>query len=457
VPDVFRDVVVLIPGIMGSALAKDGQPVWDVTAGVLGRALGSFGGTIHGLAVADEPSVADGVTATHLLTDAHLIPGFWKIDGYSGLAAFVRSRLSVVPGENYFEFPYDWRLDNRVAAGRLRQAALGWLERWRSHPGHAGARLVLIAHSMGGLVSRYFLECLGGWRDTRMLVTLGTPFRGSVKALDFLVNGSRKTFAGFTLLDLTSVIRSLPSSYQLLPIYPCVGRTAHELARIEDLPELGALDMDRARAGVAFHREIQAAVESNRMNPAYLASPYRLLPLVGTYQPTFLSAVIAGDGIAPLRTYKGQTLLDGDGTVPRLSATPVDLSNAGRETFVACPHASLQNFDPARTQLRAALEDVDISEMKAVGLEPIGLDIDDGFAVSEPVRARARCATAVDPMQAVITDVATGATVTMPFEVDSADEEWHTVTVPPLPAGTYRIEVTADRDAEPVTDLFIVA
>jgi hypothetical protein len=33
---------------------------------------------------------------------------------------------------------------------------------------------------MGGLVARHYLEVFDGWRDTRMLVTFGTPYRGSV-------------------------------------------------------------------------------------------------------------------------------------------------------------------------------------------------------------------------------------------------------------------------------------
>ena len=42
--------------------------------------------------------------------------------------------------------------------------------------------------SMGGLVSRYFLEVLEGWRDARALLTFGTPYRGSLNALDALAS-----------------------------------------------------------------------------------------------------------------------------------------------------------------------------------------------------------------------------------------------------------------------------
>ncbi len=42
-----------------------------------------------------------------------------------------------------------------------------------------GGRITLIAHSMGGLVSRVYLQMLGGDRRVDTLVTLGTPHLGS--------------------------------------------------------------------------------------------------------------------------------------------------------------------------------------------------------------------------------------------------------------------------------------
>jgi len=44
---------------------------------------------------------------------------------------------------------------------------------------------------MGGLVARYYLEALDGWRNTRALITFGTPYSGAMKALDLVANGLR--------------------------------------------------------------------------------------------------------------------------------------------------------------------------------------------------------------------------------------------------------------------------
>jgi len=42
-----------------------------------------------------------------------------------------------------------------------------------------GGRIDLVAHSMGGLVARFYLQRLGGARRVDRLVTLGTPHRGT--------------------------------------------------------------------------------------------------------------------------------------------------------------------------------------------------------------------------------------------------------------------------------------
>ena len=44
------------------------------------------------------------------------------------------------------------------------------------------ANFHIVAHSMGGLVSRYYLQELGGYEHCRTLVTLGTPHNGTKTA-----------------------------------------------------------------------------------------------------------------------------------------------------------------------------------------------------------------------------------------------------------------------------------
>ncbi len=203
----IRDVVVVVPGILGSALEKDGRTVWDMSAGAALRALLSLGKSVKSLTLAgDDPDaddLGDGVSPTRILPDLHLIPGLWKIDGYGAITKRLQKQFELTPGENYFEFAYDWRRDNRVAARRLRRQSHDWLKAWRDKTGNDNAKLVLLAHSMGGLVSRAFLELEDGWKDTRTLVTFGTPYRGSLNAASFIANGMEKKLGPLTLIDLS--------------------------------------------------------------------------------------------------------------------------------------------------------------------------------------------------------------------------------------------------------------
>ena len=176
---------------------------------------------------------------------------------------------------------------------------------------------------------------------------------------------------------------------------------------------------------------------------------------MGTYQPTFQSAVWNGKSLKPITTYKGKEMLGGDSTVPAFSATPIELSNAKNEIFAACPHAGLQNFDPVRVQVRAQLADIDISEIKAPSAEPISLDLADGFFSGERFSALACCPSALDPMRATLTNIATGTEIDSSFEL-TPDIEWQSLTVPCLAPGTYRIRIEAGESAEPITDVFAV-
>ena len=114
---------------------------------------------------------------------------------------------------------------------------------------------------MGGLVARYYLEVLEGWRECKALITFGTPYWGSMNALDYLANGYKKVF-----LDLTELMRSFTSVYQLLPIYRVVraNGTYHNVSELQDIP---GVDQQRAQEALAFHRKIEEAVAKNQNDP----------------------------------------------------------------------------------------------------------------------------------------------------------------------------------------------
>ena len=444
----MADVVVLLPGITGSVLRDSrGRDLWAPTAGAAARALVTLGRSLTDLELRDEDA-SDGVTAPMMIPDLHLIPGLWKIDGYSKVSGYLQRQFAVTPGRNFFAFPYDWRRDNRVAARRLKDQTDRWLWEWRRES--PDAKLILVGHSMGGLVARYFLECLEGWRDTRRLVTFGTPYRGSLNALSFLAHGVRKRLGPVPVLDLSRLLRSFPSIYQLLPIYPCFDPGDGKLIRVSEAVELPNVDPERARAADAFHREIERAVTAHLDDEVYRRGRYTTHPIVGTFQTTLLSARRFGDGVECLATYPGSEP-DGDGTVPRVSATPIEFAHEEGAMFAAERHGSLQHNDAVLVQLAGLLSGQDTSRVRA-GADA-GLELDDAFGPGEPVAFRFRAADPMAPLTALVTAAETGTEVAR-LELGAAGEWRGGELAPPAP-GTYRLTL-AGEGVEPVTDTFVV-
>lgn len=322
-------MVVVVPGVMGSSLADARGEVWGLSAGTALRALRSLGGSLRDLTLPPgfaEGAAPDGVVPTGLIDGFHVIPGVWTpVEGYGELVRFLslprfgltpeRPHVADAPPGNLVLFAYDWRLSNRWTA-KLLGCRVEWaLARWqKSAPERSEAKVVFICHSMGGLVARWYLEKEGGAEITRALVTLGTPHRGALNALEQLVNGVRKG-PGPLKVDLTEFARSLPSSYQLLPEYACIERPGSqppsaELSKTTECA-LPQLEHDRVADGMAFHEELDSAPTGS----------YPLLPVVGTGQPTSTTARVVGDRVVALPTIEGRNL-EGDGTVPRLAARP---------------------------------------------------------------------------------------------------------------------------------------
>jgi pimeloyl-ACP methyl ester carboxylesterase len=455
-----KDLVILLPGITGSVLAsKSGKDVWAPSLGVAWRALTSLGKSITGLELAADDA-DDGVVATRLVPDVSIVPGLIKLDGYTRIAESLCKRLELEEGKNFRAFPYDWRRDNRRTAAMLESQAMDWLARWRAESGNPKAKLVLVGHSMGGLISRWFVECLGGWQHTRALVTLGTPHRGALNAVGFIENGMKKGIGPFGL-DLSPLLRSFTSVYQLLPIYPCID-AGGPTQRVADAARAGLLthtDAERATAARAFHQQIIDAQAANAKTDAYVNSGYTMVPIVGTEQPTAQSAQVANGRCTLVNSLGGQDLA-GDGTVPRASATPVDMEGAKREVYAAESHGSIQNNDGTLANLVGLLTADQIDWRKfqrAADLTSLTLDLaDDVLLPDESLQVRARASEGSPKLNARLQSLADGTDVDEPLQRDSTRGEGWMAGEFKLPPGTWRVTVHGSGVA-PVSDLVVVA
>jgi pimeloyl-ACP methyl ester carboxylesterase len=348
---VSTDLVVVLPGIMGSTLSKDNKLVWAPSAGAMLQAVFTLGRSLTTLqlpAGIGDAHPDDGVEPVDLMPDLHAIPGIWTpIKGYDQLLRRLRSLHKSGKIGQVLPVAYDWRLSNRYNATRLASIIHPALEQWRSSsPEREAAQLVFVCHSMGGLVARWYLEKCGGAELTRKLITLGTPYRGAARAVEQLVNGVRKGIGPLSV-NLTEFARSLPSLHQLLPSYACIDHAGslHRLDQIT-MPELNTAMLTDA---MAFHADL-AAAEAAR--PTSLTMTHAV---VGTRQPTWTSLQINGASVEALDTIGGDNDF-GDGTVPLAGAIGLDLpmdTNAVRR--IVDQHGNLQANPWALDELEEVL------------------------------------------------------------------------------------------------------
>src|SRR5262249_57276154 len=82
-------------------------------------------------------------------------------------------------------------------------------------------RLVLVAHSMGGLVVRAMAAIPGAMDRVRAVVTLGTPFEGAAKAA-VILNSGRGGPVPLPRRRMRRLAATMPGVHELLPTYRSV-------------------------------------------------------------------------------------------------------------------------------------------------------------------------------------------------------------------------------------------
>ena len=160
--------------------------------------------------------------------------------GVGGYRADISSSLNAVDyGDDHFscfEFHYDWRRDCSETAAELdrfiREKSKFVKEQREKHfgPSDEPVRFDIVAHSMGGLVARYYLRygsaqlpptqglpalTWAGAQNVETLILVGTPNSGSVLAFKEMVEGM--TFSKAFPKHQAATLGTLPAVYQLLP------------------------------------------------------------------------------------------------------------------------------------------------------------------------------------------------------------------------------------------------
>ncbi|MDB6159712.1 MAG: hypothetical protein JWO04_3418 [Gammaproteobacteria bacterium] len=267
--------VFVVPGIMGSQLGLKRQPPLP-----------------HDILWLDPIDIGVGrLSSLHLSAGAPIVP--LGVVLYSYLRLKLNLRAS---GFAPVLYDYDWRL----GVDRL-GAALA--ERIRNEPVD---RVMIVAHSMGGLVSRAALA-QPGMSNVERLVLLGTPNFGSFAPLQALrgtysvvrkiaglaSRGSPESLAG-------KIFNTFPSLYHMLPSAQCNG-----CADLFDPAEWPRSGPRPNRALLRDARDIQSKL---------VQADERISVIVGVGQETVTAVAKRRDDFVYTITRHG------DGTVPAVSA-----------------------------------------------------------------------------------------------------------------------------------------
>lgn len=228
--------VIIIPGLTGSELinSKTNEVVWF-------KAPRSKDDDLR-LPVTSNGKSRDLLIPGDILRSVKI--GIWpRIDVYGGLIEALEKKAGYHE-ENWntptkdgaeaaiYVFAYDWRLDN-VENARILVRKIAQLRLKLKKP---ELKFDVIAHSMGGIITRYAAmygdadlpsgsrKAVPTWAGAKFfnkIVLLGTPSEGSVLALNALVNGFAVGGININLPFVQNLSRfdlfTIPSAYQLLP------------------------------------------------------------------------------------------------------------------------------------------------------------------------------------------------------------------------------------------------
>ncbi len=279
-----RRPVVVIPGFAGSTLWLGRERVWPTM-----RML-----DIPDLLRMDQPLEPRGI-----VEDVVVVPNLIRLDQYSHLTNYLRETLGYETGKDLLEFGYDFRQDNRESARRLSAAVDAW---------GVTAPITIIAHSMGCLVARHYVERLGGAARVERVILLGGPHAGTPYAFASLFRGPDLLPMGMMNLRLREVLTTFPSWYQILPNYRCVSE---QEASFDVLGEESWV-LESNRPNLRLAREFRRELGTRSSVPSVCIFGYGFKTITGV--------VVERDPAGGLRKADMVVTANGDGTIPESSA-----------------------------------------------------------------------------------------------------------------------------------------
>lgn len=249
-----RNPIIVIPGILGSRLVDDktGQTVWGAFRTKFADPNTDEGARLISLSLNTQSETEiEHVRPDGVLENLELnLAGFpIKVQAYAGILATLgaggyRDETLGLNSINYgtdhftcFQFDYDWRRDITYNAAALKtfidEKRIEIQHHYKEQYGieNAEVKFDIAAHSMGSLLTRYFLRygdaalpedgsqpvlSWAGAKDVERAILVAPPNAGSLEAFDQLLEGFN---TGRPLLPHypAEILGTFPSVYQMLP------------------------------------------------------------------------------------------------------------------------------------------------------------------------------------------------------------------------------------------------
>ncbi|MEM7409684.1 MAG: hypothetical protein AAF430_05595 [Myxococcota bacterium] len=253
--DLYRNPIIVMPGVLGTVLrdAESQRVVWGSFAGTYANPDFGPDARLVALPMAEGQALStltdevqpDGVLESvtvsllGLPVEQHAYISILRTLGAGGYRDQQLAEAGAIDyGTDHFtcfQFAYDWRRDNIENAQRLHAFILekkAFVEaRLKEIYGvERDVRFDIVAHSMGGLLSRYYLRygardlpadgsapeiTWAGTEHVERLIMVGTPNAGSLDGLSNLVDGTQLAF--FLPHYVPPILGTMPAIYQLLP------------------------------------------------------------------------------------------------------------------------------------------------------------------------------------------------------------------------------------------------
>jgi predicted alpha/beta hydrolase family esterase len=272
--------IIFVPGTLATRLsdATSHDLVWNPSGGLFGSSPG--------------PAVGKASDLKDLKRD--LVPDEWNIDdyppdlaerardiyGFYGPLVDYHDKLLFALNEDLadklapfgceprvYAFGYDWRQDNAKSAAKLQELVK------TARQECFGEKVILIAHSQGGLVARYYCGALKGESEVRSFFLIASPSLGSVHPYSRLKAGISYSLDGEIMLGLRVVVlrcsqaesvdlcRHTPSLYQLAP------------NKVLGAAQEGWMNVDSSHTGYPLERDAAAEAGKGTMAPPASSEP----------------------------------------------------------------------------------------------------------------------------------------------------------------------------------------